>query len=185
MVRAFQSDEDRRIPAIERTLKSQGEQLETYYQRREAGQTHEQALREQALDELVAGKLGDAPVPPEQEAAPQAKVAVTDNLSPILKLTGLDSNDADVVEIIRANPNNELAQINAVTQLAESRKQAQQTPANAAATLPSGGGSALEPNELETITKELNEVLALPSTPENRQRIQELGKKQREFIPKE
>jgi hypothetical protein len=51
--------------------------------------------------------------------------------------------------------------------------------------LPSGGGSALEPNELETITKELNVVLALPSTPENRQRIQELGKKQREFIPKE
>jgi hypothetical protein len=90
-----------------------------------------------------------------------------------------------VVEIIRSNPNDSSAQVLAVNKLLESRKQAQQTPANAAATLPSGGGSALEPNELETITKELNEVLALPSTPENRQRIQELGKKQREFIPKE
>ncbi len=78
MVRAFQSDEDRRIPAIERKLSAQAEQLEAYYQRRKEGKTHEQAQREQALDEIAAERLGDTPVPPTQEVAPQATVAVED-----------------------------------------------------------------------------------------------------------
>lgn len=160
MVRAFQSDEDRRIPTIERELKTQGEQLKAYHERREAGLTHEQAQREQALDELVATRLGDAPVPPTQEAAPQATVAVTENLSPILKLAGLDSGDADVIEIIRANPENELAQISAITKLAETRKQV--TPAKAAAVMPSGGGKAVVSEDVDSLSERLSELLDLP-----------------------
>ena len=71
----------------------------------------------------------------------------------------------------------------AVANLAEARKQV--TPANPAAVMASGGGKAVEGDTLESITKELNELYTMPATPATRKRIQELGKQQKEFIPKQ
>jgi hypothetical protein len=124
------------------------------------------------------GSRGEVPpeVPPAEGQATPKPVAPDAILSSVLSIAGLDSGDPDVVEIMR---------VLAVNKLVESRKQAQQTPANEAAVMPSGGGSAVEPTTLESITRELNEELAKPSTPETRKRIQELGKQQREFIPKQ
>ena len=183
IVSALQSDKDRRIPAIEKQLAAQAEELEKYHQRREAGQTHEQALREQALDELVASKLGDTEVPPKEEKATQPTVASADYLSPLLKVHGLDANDADVISILREHPNDAPGQIIALDRLIESRKQT--TPANVAATMPSGGGQAVESESLDSVTKELQAEMLKPAGPEQRERIKELRKKQAELLPKE
>jgi hypothetical protein len=50
--------------------------------------------------------------------------------------------------------------------------------------LPSGGGSAVEPDTLESIQAELNAEIAKPQTAETRARIRELGKKSKELIPR-
>jgi hypothetical protein len=122
-------------------------------------------------------------VPPAEELAAPKPVAADTLLSSVLKTVGLESGDPEVVEIIRSNPGDAGAQILAVTSLVETRRQAQQTPANPAATLPSGGGSAVEPDTLESIQAELNAEIAKPQTAETRARIRELGKKSKEVIP--
>ena len=182
MVRAFQSDEDRRIPTIERTLKTHGEQLEAYHQRRKAGQTHEQALREQALDEIAAERLGDSQVPPKEEPATPPTVAAPDYLSPVLKMAGLKDTDAAVVDILRKE-RDPGRQMSAIAELVETRKQAQQTPASPGAVLPTGDGETVETENLDSISAELNELAKNPS--QNWARFQELKKKHAELVPKE
>jgi hypothetical protein len=73
----------------------------------------------------------------------------------------------------------------AIAQLAETRKQAKETPASPGAVMASGGGSAVEGDTLESVTNELNEVRAMPATPATRIRIQELGKQLKELIPRQ
>lgn len=186
IVSALQSDKDRRIPAIEKQLKAQAEQLESYYKRRESGMSHEDAMKADILDQIVAERLSgnDRDISQPKAPAEPTNVTIEDYLSPLLKLSGLDDNDAGVIEIVRKE-RDPRKQIRAIAELAESRKQVQQTPPNPAAVLPSGGGQALEGETLESITAELNAELAKPATPQTRARIRELGKRQRELLPKQ
>lgn len=185
-VRALQSEKDKGVARISREVKDLAEQLESYYERREAGLSHEQALREEVLDEIVAERTGtpsDATVPPVEGAAPQLAVADEGYLSTILNLAGLNSNDPDVIELLRKE-RDPIKRMNAIGELAESRKQAQTTPPNPAAVMSAGGGQAVESEDLESITKELQAEFLKPAGPEQRKRIQELQKKQKELIPK-
>lgn len=184
MMRALQSGKDKGVARVSKDVKDLSDQLETYYQRREAGQSHEQALREEALDEIVAerrGTPGDTSVPPKEEPAAQTTVAVDDYLSAILKATGLTSNDPDVVEILRDS--DPIKRLNAIGALAETRKQAQTTPGSAAAVLPSGAGGAVESETLESVTEELRVERAKPI--KDFKKIGELGKKHLELLPKQ
>ncbi len=140
--RRTQSIKDKRIAKQESRISSLEDTLAQVKDLRAEGMSEKQAIQYMRTQELLDAQGKEAPpvVPPTDEPAAQTTVAVDEGLSAILKFTGLDSGEADVVAIIKANPNNELAQISAVTKLAESRKNAQTTPGSAAAVLPSGGG---------------------------------------------
>ena len=185
MLRRFQSDEDRGLHRVEQEVKALPTQFETYYKRREAGASHEQALREDALDEIVAERSGtqsDALVPPATEPAVPATVAVDDSLSAILNLAGLDANEADVVEVLRQE-RDPLKRVVALTSLAETRKQAQTTPAAAGNVLPSGTGATVSEESLETITEQLDAEMAKEK--KDFQKIKELRGKNLKLLPQE
>jgi hypothetical protein len=181
-----QSIKDKRIAKQESRISGLEETLAQLKELKDEGLSEKFAIQFLEMREQL-GSRGEVPpeVPPAEGQATPKPVAPDAILSSVLSIAGLDSGDPDVVEIMRSNPNDAASQVLAVNKLVESRKQAQQTPANEAAVMPSGGGSAVEPTTLESITRELNEELAKPSTPETRKRIQELGKQQREFIPKQ
>ncbi len=185
VVRALQSDKDKGVAKVSRDLKDLSEQFDTYYKRRESGMSHEQALREEALDEIVAERMGpqkDTQVSPEERQATQPKVTVEDYLSPLLKVSGLEDTDSDVIEIIR-NERDPGRQMTAIAELAESRKQAQATPASPGATLSTGGGQTVQGDTLESVTEELNAELA--KGVKDHARIRELRVKQASLLPKQ
>ena len=164
MLRRFQSDEDRGLHRVEQEVRALPTQFETYYKRREAGASHEQALREDVLDEIVAERSGtqsDTQVPPAGEPAAQTTVAVDEPLSAILNLTGLDSGEAEVVAILKQE-RDPLKQVVALTALAESRKQTKTTPAAVGNTLPMGTGAAVTEETFETVSAELQELHEQP-----------------------
>ena len=168
--RQQQSVKDKRFAKQESRISSLEDTLAQVKDLQAEGMSEKQAIQYMRTQELLDAQGKEAPpvVPPATEPAVPATVAVDEGLSAILKFTGLDSGEADVVAIIKANPNNELAQISAVTKLAESRKQAQTTPGSAAAVLPSGGGAAVVSEDMDSLSKRLTELVDLPvQTPES------------------
>ncbi|KKL56263.1 hypothetical protein LCGC14_2247160 [marine sediment metagenome] len=168
--RGAQSTKDKRIAKQESRISSLEDTLAQVKGLQAEGMSEKQAIQFMRMEELLdaQGKQVPPVVPPATEPAVPATVAVDEGLSAVLKFTGLDSGEADVVAIIKANPNNELAQISAVTKLAESRKQAQTTPGSAAAVLPSGGGGAVVSEDMDSLSKRLTELVDLPvQTPES------------------
>jgi hypothetical protein len=107
-------------------------------------------------------------------------VAEDESLSAILNLTGLTSNEPEVVEILRER--DPLKRVVALTSLAETRKQAQTTPAAAGNVLPSGTGATVSEENLETISTELQAEFDKPI--QDIKKIRELGKKQKELLPR-
>jgi hypothetical protein len=186
MVRALQSDKDKGVARVSKEVKDLSEQLESYYERREAGLSHEQALREEVIDEIVAERRGlsdDTSVLPKEEPAVRPEATIDDYLLPLLNISGLKDNDPDVIEILRKE-RDPGKRVIAIGELTEKRKQAQETEPNPAAVLAAGGGEAVEGETLESVTKELNDLQMLPATPATRARIKELGKKHKELLPK-
>ena len=181
-VRALQSDKDKGVAQVSKEVKNLSKQYETYFQRRESGLSHEQALREDVLDSLVAER-GVTPeiasVPPTEEPAVQPKVASEDYLSPILKMAGLDVNDSDVIAILR-DESDPFKRITAVGALAETRKQ--KPPLTLGAALPSGGGQAVETETLDSVTAELQAEQAKPIR--DMEKIIELSEKHKELLPR-
>ena len=168
--RGAQSTKDKRIAKQESRISSLEDTLAQVKGLQAEGMSEKQAIQFMRMEELLdaQGKQVPPVVPPAQEPAAQAKVALDEGLSAILKFTGLDSGEAEVIAIIKANPNNELAQISAVTQLAESRKQAQTKPGSAAAVLPSSAGGAVVSEDMGSLSKRLTELVDLPvQTPES------------------
>ena len=168
--RRTQSVKDKRIAKQESRISSLEDTLAQLEELQAEGMSKKQAIQYVKMEELLDAQGKEVPTdaPPTDEPAVQTTVAVDEGLSAILKFTGLDSGEADVVAIIKANPNNELAQISAVTKLAESRKQAQTTPGSAAAVLPSGGGAAVVSEDMDSLSKRLTELVDLPvQTPES------------------
>ena len=160
--RQQQSLKDKRFAKQESRISGLEDTLAQLKELKDGGLSEKFAIEFLEMREQLGGQSQEVPaeVPPAEGLAAPKQVAVTDNLSPILKLAGLDSGEADVVEIIRANPDNELAQINAITQLAETRKQT--TPAKAAAVMPSGGGSAVVSEDIGSLSERMNELVDLP-----------------------
>ena len=182
--RGAQSTKDKRIAKQESRISSLEDTLAQLKGLQAEGMSEKQAVQYLRTQEFLDAQGEQVPpvVPPTQEPAAQATVAVDEGLSDILKFTGLDSGDADVVALIKANPNNELAQISAVTKLAESRKQTQTTPGSAAGVLPSGTGASVSEDTLETVTAELEAERAKPIR--DRKKFLELSEKHKKLLPR-
>jgi len=182
-VRALQSDKDRGVARVSKEVKDLSKQIERYEQWKELGKSKEEALRELQIDELLASSQPEsAEVPPKEEPAVQPKAAGEEYLNPYLESLGLEDSDPDVIDILRKN-RDPASRIIAMSELSKSRKQAQ-APPNPAAVQPTGAGGAVQPETLESVTEQLNRELAKPASPETRARIRELGKKQKELLPK-
>ena len=180
--RRTQSVKDKRIAKQESRISSLEDTLAQYKELQAEGMNEKQALQYMKVNEFLESQ-GQTEAPPAQEPAVQTQVVVEDYLSPLLQLSGLDANDASVIEIVR-NERDPSKQMTDIVSLAEARKQAKETPANPAAVMPSGSGQAVPGESLESVTEELNELYSTPATPATRARIQELGKKQKELLPK-
>jgi hypothetical protein len=184
--RGAQSTKDKRIAKQESRISGLEDTLAQLKELKDDGLSEKVAIEFLEMREQLGSQRKEVPAetPPAQEAAPQTQVAVEDYLSPILQATGLADTDADVIEITRKESDPAKRMI-AIAQLAETRKQAQETKPNTAAVIASGGGQTVESGTLESITKELNEVIAMPATPATRIKIQELRKQQSELIPRQ
>jgi len=183
--RRTQSIKDKRIAKQESRISGLEDALAELKALQSEGMSEKQAIQYMQMREFLNNQgVAGNDAPPAQELAAQPKVVVEDYLSPLLKISGLDENDAGVIEIVRKE-RDPRRQIVAITSLAESRKQVQQSPPNPAAVLPSGGGQALEGETLESVTAQLQAELAKPATAQTRAKIRELGKKQRELLPKQ
>jgi len=183
--RGAQSVKDKRIANQESRISSLEDTLVELKELQADGMSEKQAVQYMEMKEFLVsqGKEVPSPAQPVNEPAVQQQVAVEDYLSPLLQLSGLDANDAAVIEIVRKE-RDPGKQMTAIVSLAEARKQAQETPASPGAVMASGGGQAVEGETIDSITKELNELYTMPVTAATRARIQELGKKQKELLPK-
>jgi uncharacterized coiled-coil protein SlyX len=161
--RRTQSVKDKRIAKQESRISSLEDTLAQLKELQADGMSEKQAIQYVKMEEILASQGQQVPteVPPEGEPAAQPQVAADTVLSSVLNNAGLLDTDADVIAIVSANPKNELAQIKAIIQLAETRKQAQPTPANQAATLPSSSGQAIEGDTLESLSERLTELVDL------------------------
>lgn len=178
--RRTQSIKDKRIARHESEISSLKDTLAELKTLQSEGMSEKQALQYMEMKEALAklgGSVGDE-APPVQEKATQPSVAVGDYLSPLLRLSGLDANDSAVIDIVR-NERDPAKQMTAIANLAETRKQVAQKPANPAAVLPAGGGHAPDGETVESVTAELNEEIGKPH--QNKERIRELNKKLKSF----
>ena len=160
--RGAQSTKDKRIAKQESRISSLEDTLAQFEDLKADGMSKKQAIQYMRTQELLDAQGNETPpvVPPAQEPAAQATVAVDEGLSSALNLAGLTSNDADVVTILRDN--NDLSKkLIAINALVESRKQVT-TPGSAAAVLPSGTGAAVTEETFETVSAELQELHEQP-----------------------
>jgi hypothetical protein len=181
--RRTQSVKDKRIAKQESRISSLEDTLAQLKELQAEGMSERQAIQYVKMEELLASQGQEVPteVPPKEVPAEQPQVAGEDYLSPILEMAGIEANDPEVIELLRTE-RDAFKRISAIKGLADSRKQAEQTPPNPAATLPSGGGKAVETETLESVTAELKAERA--KFPRDQKRIQELSDKHRELLPK-
>ena len=143
--RGAQSTKDKRIAKQESRISGLEDTLAQLKELKDDGLSEKVAIQFLEMREQLGSQSQEVPAdaPPAQEAAPQAQAAVADYLSPILTATGLDANDAEVVELLRKE-RDPFKQVSALAELANTRKTAQEVPANTAAQLPSGSGQVVE-----------------------------------------
>ncbi len=165
--RRTQSVKDKRIAKQESRISSLEDTLAQLKELQADGMSEKQAIQYVKMEELVASQGQEVPAvaPPPEVPAEQPRVAESDYLSPILKMAGIDANDAEVITMLR-DERDPIKQINAVTALAEARKQiSPPVPANV---LPSGSGQAVVSEDLDSLSKRLDELVDLPmQTPES------------------
>ena len=180
-----QSVKDKRISKQESRISSLEDTLAELKALRADGMSEKQAVQYIEMKEFLTSQGQEVPssTQPVNELAVLPQVAADGYLSTVLTLAGLTSNEPDVVELLRKE-RDPIKQIIAIGALSEARKQAKQTPSNPAATMPMGGGQTPEGDTLESVSAELNALYAMPVTPATRQRIQELGKRNRELLNK-
>jgi hypothetical protein len=184
--RRTQSIKDKRIAKQESRISSLEDTLAQIEELQAEGMSKKQALQYVKINEFLASQGQEIPTeaPPAEEPAAQPTVASEDYLSPILRMAGLTAEDSDVIELLRRE-RDPIKRMNAIGELAESRKQALETLPNQAAVMSAGGGQAVESDTLDSITKELQAELLKRATPEQRERVRVLSKKQKELLPKE
>ncbi len=180
-----QSVKDKRIAKQESRISSLEDDLKQVKDLQAEGMSEKQAIQYMRTQELLDAQGEGVPpvVPPATEPAVPATVAVDEPLSAILKFTGMDSGEAEVVEILRQE-RDPLKQVLAVTALAESRKQAQTTPAAAGNVLPSGTGAPVVSEDIGSLSERLNELVSLPAqTPESEAERAEIRAKINKLSP--
>ena len=179
-----QSVKDKRFSKHEDRIDSIEDTLAEFKELQADGMSEKQALQHMKVNEFLASQGQETidSTPPPEEPAVQPTVAPDALLSSVLNLAGLDSTDADVIEIMRANPDNPATQAVAINQLVETRKQ--KPPLTPGAALPSGGGKAVESDTLDSLSKRLNELVDLPmQTPESEAERAEIREKINKIDP--
>lgn len=175
--RRTQSDKDKRIGKLESKVTDFESQLARFTR-----------LKEELGNERLAHlymKMEDQGLSPTAETlesgASQKKAAQagtpsgTEGLTQaLIGVLNLDANDAEVTEALRENEFT--AQANLLISLAGRRKKALEAPANPAAQMPVGGGSAVQSADKEAIAAELLR-LSNENPSKNFQKIQELNAK--------
>jgi hypothetical protein len=174
--RRTQSDKDKRIGKLELKVTDFESQLARF-----------EKLKEELGNEKLAHlymKMEDQGLSPTAEVseggASQKKATLAGTQSGTEGLTqaligalNLDANDAEVTAALRENEFT--AQANMLLSLSARRKKATDAPANPAAQMPVGGGSAIQSPDKEAIAAELLRLSLNPS--QNYAKIQELNAK--------
>jgi hypothetical protein len=174
--RRTQSDKDKRIGKLESKVTDFESQLARFTQ-----------LKEELGNEKLAHlymKMEDQGLNPAAEVveanASQNRTTQAGTPTETEKLTqaligqlGLSANDPEVTEGLRID--DFTTQASYYLTLADKRKKAQDAPANPAQTMPTGGGSAINTADKETIAAELLRLSMEPS--KNYAKIQELNAK--------
>jgi hypothetical protein len=161
--RQTQSVKDKRIAKQESRITSLEDTLAEVKALQAEGMSEKQAIQYMRTQELLDAQGEQVPTdaPPPTGPAVPATVAVDEPLSAILKFTGLDSGEAEVVAILKQE-RDPLKQVVALTALAESRKQTKTTPAAVGNTLPMGTGAPVVSDDMDSLSKRLNELVDLP-----------------------
>ncbi len=183
--RGAQSTKDKRFAKQESRISSLEDTLAQFDELKAEGMSKKQAIQYMRTQELLDAQGNEAPTdaPPATEPAVPATVAEDDSLSAILNLTGLKANEADVVAILRQD-NDPLKRVVALTALAETRKQAQTTPAAAGNVLPSGTGTPVVSEDIGSLSERLTELVSLPTqTPESEAEREEIVAKINKLSP--
>ncbi len=179
------SYKDKRIAKLSTETKSLKESLAEVKALQSEGMSEKQAVQYLETQKFLDAQGEQVPTdaPPPTEPAVPAVVAEDDSLPAILNLTGLDANEADVVAILRQD-NDPLKRVVALTSLAETRKQAQTTPAAAGNVLPSGTGAPVVSEDIGSLSDRLNKLVNLSvQTPESEAERAEIRAKLNELSP--
>lgn len=175
-----QSIKDKRIAKQESRISTLEDTIAQLKELQAEGMSEKQAIQYMRMQELLESQgISPPETPPEREQATQPSVAGDELLSSVLKLAGLKDTDADVIDILRAEKD-PARRVIAINSLVETRRQAQQTPANPAAAMSTGGGQAVETDTLESVEAELTRLMKNPT--ENIQKLREVRKKHAELL---
>ena len=181
--RQTQSIKDKRIAKQESRISSLEDTLAQLAELKAEGMSEKQAIQYVKMEELLANQGQTIPTeaPPAVEPAVQPKVATDALLSSVLEMAGLTVDDQDVIALLR-DERDPFKQIIAIGELANTRKQAKQSPPIPAAALPSGGGQAVETETLESVSAELEAEMAEEKV--DMVKVRELRAKHKELLPK-
>ena len=177
-LRGLQSDKDRGVHKVSKQVDSLAEQIAKYEEYRKSGKEPADAWRNLQIDEMLAERnLTSQTEVPAQDAVGTASLPAGVDAQ-VLEGLGLEANAPEVVELLRRDG----AVLNDFLELAVQQRLKNQRPANPATITTTGGGEAVGPDDLEAVTAELNAELAkeLP----DRQKVKELGAKQRSLLPR-
>lgn len=155
--REVQSDKDRAVNRIERTVQTQQSQLDKFAELlKQPGMTVDKAKREMALDELLAERQT-----PQQQVPPVAQTNATGgqqtarpDILAIYSALGVDANNPDVLRITQETPRPEQL----VVKLAEWKSTRQASGGNVSVGAVAGvaGGNAPSLNtQIETLSQEI------------------------------
>jgi murein L,D-transpeptidase YcbB/YkuD len=173
----WQSGKDSRIGKLMGKVDSFESQLAEFKKWTGQGKSEEEAL----LLMQLARSLPSAANPQAEPAAPAApagnQAAQTPSVdTELLSVLGLAATDPDVTALLAQGKTDAQSFI----ELAKAKKAKPAAPPNAATILPTGGGSAAPGEDLDTITAELNRLMAAPI--KDFPKILELAKKHRALL---
>ena len=184
--RGAQSTKDKRIAKQESRISSTEDTLAQLKELKADGMTEKQAVQYIETQDFLKSQ-GQIPTeaPPAEEPAVQPEVATDALLSSVLEMAGLKDSDPDVITLLREE-RDPAKQIIAIGTLAETRKQAKQSPPSPGAALSSGGGKAVETETSDSLAERLIKLQNLPiQTLESKQERKEIAEKLDKLHPKQ
>ena len=184
--RQAQSVKDKRFAKQESRISSIEDTLAQVKELKGDGMSEKQAIQYMETQEFLKSQ-GQIPTeaPPAEEPAVQPEVATDALLSSVLEMAGLKDSDPDVITLLREE-RDPAKQIIAIGTLAETRKQAKQSPPSPGAALSSGGGKAVETETSDSLAERLIKLQNLPiQTLESKQERKEIAEKLDKLHPKQ